>query len=208
MNVRSPIKPQLPILLLVLLLAACGGSEQVKGDDLGPPPNMVGFPDLTSEGIVIVTASYTNPALFGDDFFERSGIVPIRLTVQLRGEGDDKQIIILSPDRMNLRLFLPDGTVLGAVPADQAAAAGPPSARDAVAAHAFRGGLLTREITEGQVYFAFNPRGDYQVDGRAVRHRGDGLIRTMDLGASLLAFELTTESERDLVKPFYVGIKN
>lgn len=204
---RSPL-PLVPSLLL--LLAACGGGKRVvKGNDLGPAPaSMAGFPAQNFEGLVYAQAEFKDHArFFGTDLVERGGILPIWLKVQLRGEGQNEAQIFLSPDRMNLRLFLPDGTTLAAVPAAAAIAAAPEKRRPAISDNAFRGDILSTESTEGFVFFQLAPAAAYEVQGATVRHEQGGIVRTMNLTASLVAFDLSLDTGPDTSRPFYVGIQ-
>lgn len=189
------------------LAASCAGGPEVEGTDLGgPPKSFRGFPPQTLEGIIYAKASYgSHEEHLGVDLLEES-VVPVLLRVQLRGRGQDEAQILLSPDRMNLRLCLPDGTVLRNLPYDSVASRLDDREADNLRRRSFRGGLLSPEETLGYVYFAL-PKNGFEVDGRRVYHGENGIVRQLDIADSLLAFDVSVESEQGLESPFFVGIE-
>jgi hypothetical protein len=193
-------------LLLTGLLAACssGGS---KGDAIAVQrSDFVGFPAQTLESIVYAHARFPadHERLLGVDLIDEENIIPVALTVRLRGKDQEKAQIFLSAEQMGLTLYLPDGTALS--PVDVERVVRPLRDRDAdrIRAQAFQPGLLGPESDEGFVFFKLAPGKDFRVDGEKVLHVESGIARPMILTGSLLAFNVTIE---DHLEPFYVGLQ-
>lgn len=197
------------LLVLALLLAGCGSSG-VQGEDFGGPPTALsGFPPQSIEGIVYAQARYADHAReLGVDLLSSDGIIPIKLKVLLRGSGQQEAQIYLNPERMNLRMYLPDGTILRSLSTDDVVSQ---VSREKVAQvirdSAFRGDLLSTTGIEGYVFFRLRPRDEFEVDGRRLRHASRGVTHSMDLTDSLIAFDLSVETGGNLLQPFYVGIQ-
>lgn len=192
--------------LLLLVAGGCGGIS-VSGNEFGgPPKSFRGFPSLTLEGIVYAEARYTDHAAdLGIDLVEYERVLPILLQVRLRGQGADEAQIVLKPARMDLRLVLPDGTVLRPAYVDDIASRQDEEIGKRIRSRAFKGGLLEQEPTEGYVLFALQPAEQFEVSGREIRHVRDGVVRTFDLAKSLLAFDLSIGEST--ITPFYVGVQ-
>jgi len=194
------------MLVSALGFAGCASSDAIVVSEAADSANAFdGFPAQSLEGIVYAQAAFDGnyEDTFESDLIDR-GVVPVRVTMQLRGEGQEKAQIMIKPGRMGARLYLLDGTALAHVPADAVAAAlaGKPARR--VRELAFQGGLLGSTATEGYLFFSLQPAGDFQTYGRIVRHADGDVVRRLDLAHSLLAFDVMVE---DAPRPFYVGIQ-
>lgn len=191
----------------LLVLAGCG-SVGVEGAEFGGPPRAHrDFPPQTLEGIVYAQARFTDHATeFGADLIEEARVVPIRLKMQLRGRGANEAQILLNPARMGLRLVLPDGAVLAPVSLDDVAKVLDDDVAAKVRKAAFRGGLLHSDPTEGYLFFSLQPPTEFAMSGRVVRHAHQGVVRSLDVADSLLAFKIAIGGD-DTQSPFYVGIE-
>jgi len=193
-------------LLALLLPAGCGspGAIVVSGVD-DSSTYFDGFPAQSLEGIVYSQAAFDNDyeETFDTDLIER-GVVPIRVTIQLRGEGQERAQILVKPDRMGARLYLLDGTALPHAPADRVAAVLEERTARLVRKHALPGGLLGATPNEGYLFFSLQPEQSFETFGRVVRHHDGEVTRRLDLTHSLLAFDVMVE---DAPQPFYVGIQ-
>lgn len=184
----------------------CAGSPPiVKSDVVGATAAFDGFPPQALEGIVYAQALFDGDYedTFGTDLVTR-GVVPVHVTMQLRGQGQENAQILIKPGRMDARLYLIDGTALPHVTADEVAGALKEKFAREVRQHAFQGGLLGSEPNEGYLFFSLQSEGEFEAQGRAVRHDVDGIQRRLDLTHSLLAFDVMVE---DTPKAFYVGIQ-
>ena len=201
MNARRVV-----LVLLPLLFVSCAGGAP-KGDSISlGEPAFEGFPAQTLENIVYAQAHLPSDheRVFGVDLIEKEGVIPIALSVQLRGENMESAQILLSAERMDLALFLPDGTALPLVSAERVAS--PLRARFAekVMNHAFRPGLLGAEPTEGYVFFKIAPAKEIGVEDGKVLHATSGVARPMRLTGCLLTFNVTIG---DHIEPFFVGLQ-
>jgi len=193
-------------LLVAAGLAGCSSTPSIVASSPGVPSFAFdGFPAQSLEGIVYAQAAFDGDyeETFDADLVAY-GIVPIQVTMQLRGEGQDNAQILIKPGRMGARLYLLDGTALPMVPADQVAAALKEKAARRVRSAAFQGGLLGPEPTEGTLFFSLHPQNAFRTRGRKVVHMDRGIERELDLAHSLLAFDVTVE---DSPTPFFVGIQ-
>jgi len=201
MNARRVVLACLP-----LLLASCAGSG-AKGEFISPKaPGFEGFPAQTLENIVYAQAHLPadHKRIFGVDLIDKEDIIPIALTVQLRGEDMDRAQILLSAERMNLVLYLPDGTALRHVTAGDVAGSLKDKHAERVMSRIFRPGLLGPEPTEGFVFFRIAPRKEFRVQGTNLMHTKNGVARPMNMSGSLLTFNVTMG---DHIEPFFVGLK-
>lgn len=196
--------------LLALALVGCGSSG-VSGTELGPMPRGAqGFPAMTFGEFVYAQAAWVNHERDLDvDTVEEADVLPIELQVRLAGGGQQGAQILLDPDRANLRLYLPDGTVLPSVSMEDIEPRISRRKVDRVRDLSFKGGLLTEENRKGFVFFALEPGGKeaFEIDGRNLRHNTRGVVRSMDLADSVVAFELSVGTGGAQVQNFYVGIQ-
>lgn len=194
---------RLSILPLLLATAACSsGPKRLAATD----NSLLGFPPLTAQDIVYAQARFEDPQLtFGVDLLEENGILPIILTVQLRGQGQENAQILISPERMDLRLYLADGTPVRPVSAEAVAAVVDEQPAARVQERKFRGGLLSSSPTEGFVFFQLGADEFDDSRGATVLHAVEaGFRRALDVGHSLLAFNVTIQNTQ---QPFFVGIE-
>ena len=189
--------------LTVLALAACSSGPEIKSVYCDPP-HFEGFPSSGAEGIVFATASLdpSSQSELRADLLEQ-GVVPVKLSIQLKGVGAAERIIQLEADRWDARLYLLDGTVLPLVAVETVVKELDDVAAQRVRAHAFRPKLIETQPLQGYLFFALDPR-RFQLDGRRVTHVEHGLARTLRLEDSLLAFNLTQE---DRLEPYFIGIR-
>jgi hypothetical protein len=197
----------------VLTLAACGGGSNVKSD-IGPPPTTFqGFPaeswkaSETRQAFVNVEAAYVtnHEDVLGVDLTE-DGLLPIRLTLGLRGNEMTNAQIRLDSDQMDMRLYLPDGTVLVPVTTKRAVElAG--SKGTAVGERAIEAGVLpeyeTARANPRFAYFDLATK-SYDFEGANYSFTSRGVSKTVDISKSLLAFNVMIENK---LEPFYVGIR-
>ena len=131
-------------LISAFLFSGCASSDSfVVSEVVGSTTAFDGFPAQSLEGIVYAQAAFDGDydETFATDLIER-GVVPVRVTMQLRGEGQESAQVLIKPGRMRARLYLLDGTALPHVPADRVAAALKEKPARRVRRHAFHGGLI------------------------------------------------------------------
>ena len=194
-------------LINAFVFSGCASSDSfVVSEVVGSTTAFDGFPAQSLEGIVYAQAAFDGDydETFGTDLIER-GVVPVRVTMQLRGEGQASAQVLIKPGRMRARLYLLDGTALPHVPADRVAAALKEKPARRVRRHAFHGGLLGATPSEGYLFFSLQPQEAFEADGRIVRHADGSVERRLDLAHSLLAFDVMVE---DTPQPIYVGIQH
>lgn len=175
--------------LLLATLASCGLSTQPTV--IATPPGFDGFPVESSDAEVWAEAVlYTDHVeLLGEDLVEQ-GVLPLALRVGLVS-GDVGRLVRLSPESFDPRLYLPDGTVLGAVRERRmrSSSAIQRAARD----HGLELTLLPA-WTAAEEGFLFLELGDVRVERNfALTHR-QGHYRELDLFHALLAFVVETDA--------------
>lgn len=199
----------LPFLWLALGWTSGCASSGPEGVELGPAPRaFAGFPPQMSQDAIYASARFDADAtrtFGGVDLIEHDGVLPVKLTFRLRGEDVSSKVVMVEPGRIDLRLYLPDGTAL--VPADPGRIA--EGLRDNNAAlvrkNQLTGGLLTEtEDHSGYVFFALAPRQNFKVNGRQVRHVSGNIEHQLDLSHSLVAFNLSVGGES---RALYVGLQ-
>jgi len=191
---------------LLLLIATACSSAGVKGGEFGAlAAHFGGFPPQTFEGIVHASASFGDYEQdLGIDLLDAQRVVPVKLKVLLRGEGQDTAQIQAIVKSMNLRLFLPDGTCIPPVSVDDVVAHTSNNATKRIRQASFRGDLLGVEPIVGYVFFSLEPSSAFEIKGRTIKHKRNGILRTMDAADSLLSFDLEVDS---LSQPFFVGLQ-
>lgn len=206
-------KAALPLALLTL--GACGGGPTIRDTYGAPPRSFEGFPAeswteaANGQAFVNVEASFVgnHKRMLGTDLTKK-GILPIRLTLGLRGEHMSNAQIRLDSDQMNLRMYLPDGTVLVPATLEEVEQAAGKSRREKVIAHSLEAGVLQEyglaKEKEQFVFFKLNLK-DLQLQGSRLSF-GDGeQTKFVDLTSSLLAFNVMLENN---LEPFTVGVKS
>ena len=190
---------------LLPLTSCLGSAPKLVLDHAATVQGFEGFPPQALEGIVYAQAGYdeNHKAAFRYDLV-RKGIIPVRLTMQLRGEGQDNAQILIKPGRMKARLYLIDGTALAQVHADEVADRLNERSARLVRERAFKGGLLGSDPTEGYLFFALEPEKAFRAKGRRLTHIHEGITHRFDLAHSLLAFEVANQNSSQEI---YVGIQ-
>ena len=193
--------------ILCLLALSTGCASITKEQVYTPMPEAaVRFPADSWQDIVYTVAGFNHDHRreFGLDLIKRRHVVPIHLSIELRGANMESARVQLNGDRMNLRLFLPDGTALLPVSGDEVAT----TLHNLAGLYKrFRGdeGLLTSEPTRGYVFFKLAPDEEFVVQESRVYHLKHGVAKLLDLTRSLVAFNVMIENEP---YPIYVGLKN
>jgi hypothetical protein len=195
---------------LCLLSLTAGCAAIAKEQVYTPMPEAaVRFPADSWQDIVYTAAGFNQDHRreFGVDLVKKRGVVPVHLSIELRGENMDSARVQLNSDRMNLRLFLPDGTSLLPVSGDEVAATLHAGESARVRAKRFRGdeGLLSSDPTRGYVFFKLAPEEEFVIEGKDIFHIKHGVAKPLDLTRSLVAFNVIIENEP---YPIYVGLKN
>ncbi len=192
------------------LVAACATTENPFATPSvldAPPANFNGFPPQTLQGIVFASARWVpdHEELFGVDLISRAGVVPVAVTVRLRGQGQSEAQVLLNPERMDPELVLQDGTVLAAVGVEDVIARLPARYAATLRSRALKTGLVSANGEEGFLFFALEPQKSFDVDGTSVVHETEVGPRALSLVASLLTFGVVVDGA---VKPFYVGLQH
>lgn len=191
------------LLLGANLLGACSSGPEVK-NVYCDPPRFEGFPSSGSEGIVFMEARLdpNHSSELGLDLLEE-GVVPVKLSLQLKGASADERIVQVEPDRWDARLYLLDGTVLPWVEVEDVVERLDDDEAKQLRRLAFRPKLVETEPLTGYVFFALDPKRT-RWNGRRIDHIEKGSSRPLRLEDSLLAFNLTQE---DRVGVYFVGIR-
>jgi hypothetical protein len=157
-------------------------------------------------GIVYASARFDPDYadVFGFDMLRKADILPVAVTVVLRGPDQDQAQVLLKPEQWNPQLYLQDGTALAAMSVQEVADLTPERLSGRVREQALRGGLLSSKSEEQYLFFRLDPEAGLDVDGWRVRSEHDGVVRELDLAASLLSFQVTIAGAP---VPFYVGIQ-
>lgn len=196
--------------LALAALAGCassGGAVPEKGAIARPPQAPNGFvANAAAEGVVIAEARFftNHEAIFGEDLIAEEGVIPIALRIGLPSKTDEQQDVQLTPDQMNFRLYLQDGTVLLAAPPEEVA-----KDEDKIAARVGQKKLehgflkLSGGMKEGFVYFKLKPSDAFELDGGALLHTVGAVTRRLDIARSLVSFQLTRGGQ---VFPFFIGL--
>lgn len=196
--------------VLCLLALSAGCASITKAQVYTPMPEAaVRFPADSWQNIVYTVAGFNHDHRreFGLDLIKKRNVVPIHLSIELRGANMESARVQLNGDRMNLRLFLPDGTALLPVSGDEVAATLHAGDSARVRSKRFRGdeGLLTSEPTRGYVFFELAPEEEYVVKEGRIFHVVHGVAKPLDLTRSLVAFNVMIENEP---YPIYVGLNH
>lgn len=188
---------------LLILLAACGSSRPEGRALGGPPPGFEAFPAQVLADDVFVEARYdsTHSSRFGTRLMKK-GIFPIELNARLAGETDRQ--VMLSSERLDLRLILQDGTVLPALSPEEVIDRTSRTYADRIRRYAFRPSLLTTESGPGFVFFDLGAAGKYELEGMRMSVGRDGLVSRNDLERSLIVFTAVVDQKP---RPFHVGIQ-
>ena len=207
MNVRL-----LCVLLTASLAGACGGGSNVKAQT-DAPISFPGFPPTSWKGMDGVDASVYAEARFvlnhskvlGTDL-TKEGVLPVRLTLGLRGKDQDSAPIRLDPDQVDMRLYLPNGTVLTPISAAKAAKlAG--SRRDKVRRLAMEAGMLPKyeDARDAPLFVFFGLPKKYHIDGNFLTLESGKYGQVVNVSKGLLTFNVMFENK---LQPFYVGVGN
>jgi hypothetical protein len=183
------------LLSAILLCASCAGTPLLDDDPLGRPAQTRGFPSQKLDGLLFAAARWDalHDEVFGIDLVQAADVLPIAVTACLRGEGQDKARAWLNPERMAPEFFLADGTALRALTVDEVAARVPERYGARLRKLALGTGLLSARADEGWLFFELAPRGSFDVGERTIAHSKDGRSSTLDLRASLVAFQVTLD---------------
>jgi len=205
-------RPSIPrSLLLVSFLSACGGGASVKADT-EPPRFFEGFPRGTLQEMPGVGASVYAEASFqrrhaetlGLDLTEK-GLLPIQLQIGLRGREQESAPVRLDPDQMDMRFYLPDGTVLPSVWADVAAKlTGNDRLRDKVRRQSLEPGVLPKyENASNALFVYFQLPKKAVVEDQVLTLQSGKYGQAVDVSKGLLTFNVMFENK---LKQFYVGV--
>jgi hypothetical protein len=186
--------------LALAALSACQAGAVGGGRAV---PRFPGFPAEAVVGEAVFEARLyrDHEAIFGADLPDESDVLPIALRMGLSAGSPSK--VRFAPDAADLRLVLPDGTVLRTVPAASISTWSPKGARRASRSAAEPSWLPEWAGARDQfVYFALHD-GLYLHGGEVLHHRGE-VVRRLDLERALVAFEVEVDGERT---PVHVGLK-
>ncbi|MCB9897765.1 MAG: hypothetical protein H6825_07165 [Planctomycetes bacterium] len=171
-------------------LAACAGHPLSRVDAFPQLKHFSNRKEVWAEA-----RFYTDHArTFGVDLVADYGIVPVALKIGTVGEigGDPPRVYM---PEMQLRMFLPDGTALAYVPADQVPV--PQSIGDRILKEKLELSLLhpwsSDDARWGYVFFALPDREHFVSTGpTTVVHETEPLWREMSLADGLVSFVYTS----------------
>ena len=188
-------------------VAGCGSSP--KGVDLGGPPiGAVYQSQVFSDGTFYVSAKFRedHERELRRNLIDDERILPIwlELEVQSSDQGDNRRV---NPEQWNMRLFLQDGTVLSHLSrATVTDRVGSSEVRARIEERDLEGGLIgAGEKVEGFVFFEIPDDDGYVfLDRRRMARTSRGRSKTVELGRSLLAFEVQDRNSN--TRTVYVGL--
>ena len=133
--------------------------------------------------------------IFGVDLVAEYGIIPVALKIGTVGESEGDPPRVYMPE-MQLRLFLPDGTALGYVPADQVKV--PQGIAERILKEKLELSLLhpwrSEDARWGFVFFALPDRETFESRGATtILHKSEPLWREMSIANSLVSFVFTSD---------------
>lgn len=193
-----------PLAILLLLLTAACGSSKPSGRSLGgPPPGFGGFPPEVLTHDVFVEACFrdNHSSLFGTNLLGK-GVLPIEVHVRLAGGAQRR--VLLSTERLDMRLVLQDGTVLPTLNVEDVVRRTSRSYAERLGKYAFETTLLSTDSRPGFVFFDLEAAGKSHLSGLRLTLSRDGKVRTSDLTASLLTFTGVVDDDPHT---FFVGIQ-
>ena len=213
--IKIPFHAKACLPLALVALSACGGGPKVR-ETYGPSPRSFdGFPAeswteaANGQAFVNVEASFVgnHKRMLGADLMKKD-ILPIRLTLGLRGTQMSNAQIRLDSDQMNMRMYLADGTVLVPASAEEVEKAAGKKYRDKVIGHSLEAGVLQEygiaKEKEEFIYFKLQLK-DLQLRGTELSFGDGNQTKFVDLTNSLLAFNVMIENK---LEAFSVGVKN
>jgi hypothetical protein len=193
-------------LVAALVCGACS-SGGAKGGVLGVPERFTGFPGQAQSDLVYAEARFyvNHEDIFDEDLIDEEGIVPIGLRIGLRGEGQNETKIHVSPEDMELTLYLADGTALRSVPYSRFKP-DRNSTANRVIEQALKPTLLEpwERSKEGFVFFKLGKGDAYDAEKQMIVHKQGDVTRRLGLWTSLCTFKVTTDNR---LEPFYVGVQ-
>ncbi len=218
-----------PSLAALLLCASCASTdgEVPAGGTIKKPTASNGFVSIAAvPGLVIAEARFVanQEDTFGVELTEDLGIVPVFIKIGLPSTSGTEQDVQLSPEQMDFRLVLQDGTALETVRAetiikensrlsavirgDRVLSGGRGVDRrpgTLISEGALQPGFLRLSggVKEGYVYFLLKPAGAYEVEGSSVVHSVKEVHRELDLSRSLMSFKLTRGGQ---TTSFFIGV--
>ncbi|HUR29028.1 MAG TPA: hypothetical protein VM509_12635, partial [Planctomycetota bacterium] len=141
---------------------------------------------------------------FGVDLLDEAQVVAVFVKIGLPSKSGDEQDVQLTPEQMEFRLHLQDGTVAEAVP-PESVFKGKEQVVAKIADKALQHGFLKLSggVKEGFVYFKLRPKDGFEIDGNTVVHVVGDVKREIDLSRSLLSFQLTRGGK---ATPFFIGV--
>ena len=222
---RPPIKNSPAVFVLGLCCLACASTagEIPEGGSISKPKSLNGFvSNAQVPGLAIAEARFPadharvfgvveNPASQGTvarqghfDLLEEERLVPILVRIGLPSSSAAEADVQLTPEQMDFRLILQDGTTLQAVGAEDAVRSDA-KLTDVLSDKALQHGFLKLSggVKEGFLYFKLAPQKAYEYDDGKLVHVVDGVQRELDLSRSLLSFKLTRGGT---ATPFFIGV--
>jgi len=192
-------------LLFAALAASCASTEGEVPDEgvIAKPRATNGFvPNAQVAGWVIAQARYETD--FKLKLLEEADVIAIWVKIGDRSRAQDELDVELTPEQMEFRLHLPDGSVLEAVPPEEAEK-DDEEITAALVAKALQPGFLKLSggMKEGCVYFKLPAKGGFEVDGDELTHTVGHVEREIDIGRSLLSFRLRRGG---LATSFFIGV--
>lgn len=190
----------------VALCAACAGAgrSDAPQDPLGHAAAR-GFPAQKLDGLVFASARFDPryDEVFGLDLVRVADVLPIAVSVKLRGPGQDEARAWLNPERWSPELVLADGTALAALPPRVVAERVAARHAARIEEHALATGLLSSRGVTGWLYFDLAAREGLEVAGARIEHSVDGRERRLAIDESLLAFDVSFDGRE---QSFCVGV--
>jgi hypothetical protein len=187
--------------LLGAAIAACAACAAL---DRSPTPvSTLGspriFPAQTLDGLVYARARWDerHDEAFGADLVRTADVLPLAVTIRLRGAGQDEARAWLDPERMAAELVLADGTTLPSLPARRVAERVSERTAERVERRALQTGLLSADRDAGWLYFDLTAKPGLELDGDEVEHELDGRTRRFAVDDSLLVFDVTFDDREE-----------
>ncbi|MCK6448453.1 MAG: hypothetical protein L6Q99_18845 [Planctomycetes bacterium] len=190
----------------VVSCVACAGPLRTEAPPSVLPPSAAhGFPAQKLDGLVFASARFDEhyDEAFGLDLARAADVLPIAVTVALRGPGQDEARAWLNPERFAPELVLADGTTLAALPPRVVAKRVAERYGERVESKGLATGLLSPRGTSGWLYFDLGSHTDLELDGATIEHSAGGRTRALAIDESLVTFAITLD---DREQDFCVGV--
>ncbi len=185
---------------------ASGGEMPEDASLAKPPASLKGFAPTTKVEIIEARARFVEnyEKLFDEDLIDDYGVIPIAIKLGLKGKDSEHETVYASPEDMDFRLYLEDGSALEAVSTAKIAGSDD-DLEKRLNAHALSTDNLPKFDATGDkfVFFRLAPRKQFEFSSGRLTHQVGHISRVLAIDRSLMSFKITHAGK---ALPFYIGI--